>query len=113
MYIVEQVLTPLTESVKLMLKGAEERGRERTSLIVAFLGRLIAMWKDMRDCHQAQRRALEAMNSIHKGAPAEPTTAFHHQSTLNLEISLFKYYTCPQKICLLFSVFPFSGFCSY
>jgi hypothetical protein len=28
MYIVEQVLSPLTESVKLMLKGAEERERE-------------------------------------------------------------------------------------
>ncbi len=61
----------------------------------------------MQDCHQAQRRALEAMNSIHKGAPAEPTTAFHHQSTLNLEISLFKYYTCPQKnaFCSLFFLF--------
>ncbi len=45
----------------------------------------------MRECHQAQRRALEAMNSIHKGAPAEPTTTFHHQSTVNLENFLFKY----------------------
>jgi hypothetical protein len=52
---------------------------------------LIGMWKDMRECHQAQRRALEAMNSIHKGAPAEPTTTFHHQSTLNLENVLFKW----------------------
>ncbi|CAK9272361.1 unnamed protein product [Sphagnum jensenii] len=67
------------------------RDEELYPQLLELLLMLIAMWKDMRDCHQAQRRALEAMNSIHKGAPAEPTTAFHHQSTLNLEISLFKW----------------------
>jgi hypothetical protein len=38
MYIVEQVLSPLTESVKLMLKGAEEREREPHWLLLSWAG---------------------------------------------------------------------------
>jgi len=67
------------------------RDEELYPQLLELLLALIGMWKDMRECHQAQRRALEAMNSIHKGAPAEPTTTFHHQSTVNLENFLFKW----------------------